>query len=87
MAEIKLYTSSSKVASGSITTTGHLEPEGDGSHEKVILQSKIDGFILPPGTILEITSEPFTPEQQRIINDLEQRIRALEERVPDASSD
>lgn len=87
MAEIKLYTSSSKITSGSVTTTGHLEPEGDGSHEKVILQSKIDGFILPPGTILEITSDPFTPDQQRVIDSLEQRIRALEERVPDASSD
>lgn len=87
MAEIRLFTSSSKVTSGSVTTTGHLEPEGDGSHEKVILQSKVDGIILPPGTVLEFISGSFTPEQQRIIDDLDRRIRALEERVPDASSD
>ena len=87
MAEIRLFTSSSKITSGSITTTGHLEPEGDGSHEKVILQSKVDGIILPPGTFLEIASDPFTPDQQRVIGDLYRRIRALEERVPDASSD
>ena len=87
MAEIRLYTSSSTITSGSVTTTGHLEPEGDGSHEKVILQSKVDGIILPPGTFLRIVSNPFTPEQQLVIDDLDRRIRALEERVPDASSD
>lgn len=36
---------------GSITVTAHLEPEGDGTHEKVIAQTKTDGLVAPKDVV------------------------------------
>lgn len=87
MAEIRLFTSSSK-REGSVNVTAHLEPEGDGTHEKVIAQAKVDGFILPPGTYAVFSSASFDANQEarirqiiRSITDpLERRIEDLENR-------
>lgn len=70
MANIILHTNSSKSSEGKITVTAHLEPEGDGTHEKVIAQTRVDGFILPPGTSMEITSAPFTAAQEARIREI-----------------
>lgn len=71
MAEIRLYTTSvPKKKEGSISVTAHLEPEDDGTHEKVIAQAKVDGFILPPGTRIEIGGSAFTPEQEARIRQI-----------------
>lgn len=69
MAEIRLYTSGKKVE-GDISVTAHLEPEGDGTHEKVIAQAKVDGYILPPGTRVEILNGPFTAAQEARIREI-----------------
>ena len=70
MAELRLTTDSDKVSEGKIAVTAHLEPEGDGSHEKVIAQTKVEGTILPPGVRFEIVNEPFTPEQEARIRQI-----------------
>lgn len=70
MAEIRLYTSSTKKKEGKISVTAHLEPEDDGTHEKVLAQAKVDGFILPPGTRMEIVTDAFTPEQEARIRQI-----------------
>ena len=88
MAEIKLFTSSSREREGRVDVTAHLEPEGDGTKEKVITQTRVDGFILPPGTYMKISAAEFDSAQEaRILNlirsitdPLEQRIRDLENR-------
>lgn len=56
MAEIRLFTSSSREREGRVDVTAHLEPEGDGTKEKVITQTRVDGFILPPGTYMKISA-------------------------------
>ena len=56
--------------------------------EKVITQTRVDGFILPPGTYMKISAAEFDSAQEaRILNlirsitdPLEQRIRDLENR-------
>lgn len=86
MAEIRLFTSSSRVREGSVAVTAHLEPEGDGTREKVIAQTEVKGFILPPGTYMALSSASFDSAQEariialiRSITDpLERRIRDLE---------
>lgn len=88
MAEIRLFTSSSREREGRVDVTAHLEPEGDGTKEKVITQTRVDGFILPPGTYMKISAAEFDSAQEaRILNlikgitdPLEQRIRDLENR-------
>lgn len=68
--EIRLVTNSDRLKEGKISVTAKLEPEGDGSHEKVIAQTKVDGVILPPGTRLEFSSGAFTSEQEARIRQI-----------------
>lgn len=72
MAELRLIGDSTE--EGKISITAHLEPEGDGTHEKVIAQTKVDGFILPPGTKLEVVEGVFTPEQEARIRQIVQEM-------------
>lgn len=74
--ELKLITTSSKVSEGEIAITAHLEPEGDGTHEKVIAQTKIEGTILPPGIKFQVVEDegPFTPEQEARIRQIVQEM-------------
>ena len=86
MAEIRLFTSSSRAKEGSVAVTAHLEPEGDGTHEKVIAQTKVDGFILPPGTYMKFSSAEFDSAQEarirQIIHDIVDReIERLDRRI------
>ena len=72
MAELRLVGNS--IEEGKVSITAHLEPEGDGTHEKVIAQTKVDGFILPPGTKLECVEGVFTPEQEARIRQIVQEM-------------
>ena len=72
MAELRLVGNS--IEEGKVSITAHLEPEGDGTHEKVIAQTKVDGFILPPGTKLEFVEGVFTPEQEARIRQIVQEM-------------
>ena len=55
---------------GSISVTAHLEPEDDGTHEKVIAQAKTDGLLAASGVVYIICVDDvagFTAaEEQRI---------------------
>lgn len=59
---------------GEIAVTAHLEPEGDGTHEKVIAQAKTDGLVAPKGLIyiicLDDSSETFTAAQEARIRQI-----------------
>lgn len=72
--EIRLVTDSKTLGKGEISVTAHLEPEGDGSHEKVITQTDVSGVVLPPGTRLELVPGVFTPEQEARIRQIVQEM-------------
>lgn len=41
---------------GTISVTAHLEPEGDGTHEKVIAQAKTDGLLTAAGLVYAMSA-------------------------------
>ena len=59
---------------GSISVTAHLEPEDDGTHEKVIAQAKTDGLLAANGVVYIIcvseASSNFTASEENRIRSI-----------------